>query len=181
MVLQFHESIKSPRIVLTSTHTLLWSHILDLITSKVRYCLSITAEVFTSRLRSSVMHARYADSTNQSSADQSSHQKFGRTKHRIVTAGIRAHAWHVTLTTRHGISKHRSSAEIADRCIAIGNSTHFICIKDSQSCLWHIIPHNYSEMHRIVAIAIITHYTLQPLGTDICQIGCLRIHDSLRG
>ena len=38
---------------------------IDLITSKVRYSLRFTAELFTSGLRASVTHARYANSTSQ--------------------------------------------------------------------------------------------------------------------
>ena len=63
------------------------STVFDLITSKVRYCLWIRAELFTSGMRASVTHVRYVYSTNQSSAGQ---------KHGIVSSGIHAHARHAT-------------------------------------------------------------------------------------
>ena len=78
---------------------------IDLITSKVRYSLGFTAELFTSGLLASVTHARYANSTS-SSADASSLWKFGRSKHGIVISGIHAHARHATFSTWHRISKH---------------------------------------------------------------------------
>ena len=59
---------------------------IDWMASKVQYCVWITAELLTSRFRTSVMHARYTNSTNQSLVDESSLRKFGRSKHRIVTS-----------------------------------------------------------------------------------------------
>ena len=68
MVLLFHESITALRIVLTlytpccaRTHSIA----IDLITSKVRYSLWFTAELFTSGLCAWLTHAWYANSTNQ--------------------------------------------------------------------------------------------------------------------
>ena len=68
MVLLFRESITAPIIVLTlctpgcaRTHSIA----IDLITSKVRYSLWFTAELFTYGLRTWLTHARYANSTNQ--------------------------------------------------------------------------------------------------------------------
>ena len=112
-------------------HTLLCSHsvAINLITSKVRYCLWITAELFTSRLRASATHARYANSTNQSSADKCSLWKFGKTNRVIVTPGIHAHARHATLSyTWHGISKHRNPAEIARQRMGLWPKNRFIAI-----------------------------------------------------
>ena len=64
----FRESITAPRIVFTwctpgcvRTHSIA----IDLITSKVRYSLWFTSELFTYGLRTLLMHARYANSTNQ--------------------------------------------------------------------------------------------------------------------
>ena len=67
--------------------------------SKVRYCLWIVAELITSGLCASGTHVWYANTINQSSADESSTewQSMG------LTSGIRAHARHTTLfdtTTR---------------------------------------------------------------------------------
>ena len=68
MVLLFRESITAPRIVFTlctpgcvRTHSIA----IDLITSKVRYSLWFTAELFTYGLLTLLTHAWYANSTNQ--------------------------------------------------------------------------------------------------------------------
>ena len=68
MVLLFHKSITAPWIVLilcTPCCACTCSIAIDLIRSRVWYSLWFTAELFISRLRTWLMHARYANSTNQ--------------------------------------------------------------------------------------------------------------------
>ena len=171
MVLLYRESITSPEIVLLRTPCCACTHSIafDLITSK--------AELFTSGLRTSVTLARYANSTNQSSADASSLHKFGRSKHGWDCDIQGLHTW----ATRYFVqdlardfktSEFRRNCRATyeeDRFIAFGNRTHLIWIKTSQQCLLHIIPHNCSEMHRTVAIHIIVHSLVHLLETDFCQ------------
>ena len=173
MVLLFHESITAPRIVLTLCTpgcARTQSIEIDLITSKVRYSFWFPAELFTYGLRAWLTHARYSNSTNHKVRQTQVHSEIKSWDCDI--GDPRTCTTCYLLQTWHGISKHRSFAEIAgqhmgllpeDLFIAIGKSIDFICIKASQQFLLHVITHNCSEMHRIIGIPIITHSSLQPL------------------
>ena len=120
MVLLFRESIKAPRIVLTlwapccaRTHSIA----IDLITSKVRYSLWFTTELFTSGLCAWLTHARYANSTNQTVRQTQVYSE--------SLAGQIMGSWHPgsahmrdalpSSSCWHGISIHRSFAKISPK------------------------------------------------------------------
>ena len=175
MVLLFRESITAPIIVLNlctpgcyGTHSIA----IDLITSKVRYSLWFTAELFTYGLRTWLTHARYANSTNQTVRQTQVHSE--------SSAGQIMESWHLgSAHMRDALPSPEAwdfkTSEFRRNCRATygivtrapmhnnGNSTHFICIKASQQFLLHVITHNCSEMHRIVGVPIIAHSSLQPL------------------
>ena len=145
MVLLFRESITAPRIVLTlcttccaRTHSIA----IDLITSKIRYYLWFTAELFKSRLHAWLTHARYANSTNQNVRQTQVHSE--------SSAGQNMESWHPgsvhmrgappspprTVFQNTGISP-KLQSNILDckqgtDCLANGDSTNFNCIKASQ-------------------------------------------------
>ena len=158
MVLLYRESIASPRIVLLRTPCCARIHSIafDLITSK--------AELFTSGLRTSMTLARYANSTNQSSKHGWDYDIQG-----LHTCATRYFVQDLARDFKTSEFRRNCWATYEeDRFIAVGNRTHLICIKTSQQCFLHVIPHNCSEMHRIVAILIIAHSLLHLLETDFC-------------
>ena len=118
MVLLFRESITAPRIVLTlctpccaRTHSIA----IDLITSKVRYSLWFTAELFTFRLCAWLTHARYTNSTNQ---------KVQLTQvHSESSAGQNMGFWHLGSVHMHDtlplhLARHFKTPEFRRNCRA---------------------------------------------------------------
>ena len=141
MLLLFCEHITSPRIVFTSSPTLLclftrnynwFNHIEYSILS-----LNHNEAVF-ARLHSGCthwdMHAWYANSTSQSSAE--------------------------SVTINEDESSTGQNMDWTEyRCIAMRSCSYFIRIKARQQCLLHVIPRNCSEMfdHRIAPTPNIAH------------------------
>ena len=174
MVLLFRESITAPRIVLTlctpgcaRTHSIA----IDLITSKVRYSLWFTSELFTYGLRTWLTHARYANSRNQTVRQTQVHSE--------SSAGQIMGSWHPGSAHMRDalpspdLARDFKTSEFRRNCRAtygivtrgpihsIWKQYPFHLYKSITTFLLHAITHNGSEMHRIVGIPIIAHSSLR--------------------